>query len=104
PTMQFSRKQTYLAIKRVAALAAANDLLVHIGNGELAEKSRAYERAVLQDVARIEAVAWLGDHYAICVDNSAAGVSDAWTGDALPYVELPGADGYSIYTANGLLL
>lgn len=101
PAIQFSRKQTYLAIKRVAALEAAGDLLDRAGDHEPAERCRliASEAAL-----KIEQAAWREDHYIICTDHDATGVIDAWTGQPLPIGGLKGWDGYSLYTANGLLL
>ena len=101
PTAQFSKKQTYLAVKRVAALRAASSLL-RIAQHH--ESARDCEQRAEDDLRKIETTAWLGDHYAVCVDKSAVGLVDAWTGKLLPYEELPGWDGYSIYTANGALL
>lgn len=102
PAIQFARKQTYLAVKRIAALKAAADLLsIHGGHDEAA---RNCDKLADDDLKKIEAAAWLGDHYCVCVDKSAVGVVDAWTGKPLPYDTLPGWDAYSIYTGNGLLL
>jgi len=101
PAVQYARKQTYLAIKRVTALQAAADLLTRAGNGELAEKCRATAE---QAIAKIEAEAWLGDHFAVCVDKDATGVKDVWTGKPLMTDEIKGWDDYSIYATNGLLL
>ena len=101
PASQVARKQTYLAIKRVAALQAAGDLLQRAGRAEAAERCL---KIVESDVPKIERSAWLGDHYAVCVDRSSTGVIDIRTGEPLPFDEVPGWDAYSIYTANGLLL
>lgn len=101
PALQFSRKQTYLAIKRLSGLRAAADLLTLAGKPEAAEPLTRY---VMAAIPKIEDAAWLGDHYAICADSSATGLVDAWTDQPLPFEELEGWDGYSIYTGNGLLL
>ncbi len=102
PAMQFSRKQTYLAVKRIAALKAIADLLsIRGGHDDLA---RSCETLAEGDLAKVESAAWLSDHYAVCIDKSAVGITDAWTGRPLPYETLPGWDAYSIYTGNGLLL
>jgi len=101
PASQFARKQTYLAVKRLMALQAAGDLLRQLERTELAEQC---EKIVGTDAKKIEDQAWLGDHYAVCIDRSATGLVDSITGESLPYEELPGWDAYSIYTANGLLL
>ncbi len=102
PAIQSARKQTYLAVKRLAALKAAADLLkLADADNELADRC---DSLASDNLKQIEAAAWLGDHYAVCVDKSAVGVIDAWTGKPLPYDTLPGWDAYSIYTGNGLLL
>jgi len=101
PAIQYSRKQTYLAVKRLNALLAAADLLARAGDEALATECRDAVRAARP---KVEADAWLGDHYAVCVDKDATGVVDVWTGKPLPMDELAGWDDYSIYTANGLLL
>ncbi len=102
PAMHFARKQTYLAFKRLTGLLAAVDLLGIAGHaGEFAERCQS---TVAEAVRKVEAKAWLNDHYAVCIDRSAAGVVDADTGQPLPHDELPGWDGYSIHTGNGLLL
>lgn len=101
PAVQYARKQTYLAIKRVMALQAAADLLSRAGHEALATRCRDVVRLARP---KIEEQAWLGDHYAVCVDKDATGVVDVWTGKPLPMDELKGWDDYSIYTANGLML
>lgn len=101
PAVSLARKQTYLAVKRVAALRAAADLLRIAGNHEL---PRRLEDLVDADVEKIEQAAWLGDHYAVCIDHSAAGITDPRTGKPLAYEELPGWDAYSIHSPNALLL
>ena len=110
PAVQYSRKQTYLAVKRIAALRAACDLIRlarpdERDNGEspLRELAQRCESIAERDASLLESTAWLGDHYAVCVDRSAVGVIDPWTGEPLPYDELPGWDAYSIYTGSALL-
>ncbi|QNN21624.1 DUF4965 domain-containing protein [Planctomycetales bacterium ZRK34] len=99
--VQFARKQTYLAIKRVGALDAAADLLDRVDQREVAERCRT---TAANDVPKIEAAAWLNDHYAVCVDRDTRGLIDTWSGEPLPVKGLVGWDDYSIYTPNGLLL
>ncbi len=101
PAVQFSHKQTYLAIKRVTALLSAADLLTRAGDEQRATTCR---DTVRKDVPKIESEAWLGDHFAVCVERDTAGLTDVWTGKPLLMGELEGWDAYSIYTANGLLL
>jgi hypothetical protein len=108
PAVQYSRKQTYLAVKRIAALRAACDLLrLGFDDGgqppeDLDQLARQCEALAERDASLLEDAAWLGDHYAVCVDRSAVGVIDPWTGDPLPYDELPGWDAYSIYNGSAL--
>lgn len=101
PAMQYARKQTYLAVKRVAALRAAAGMVRRLGNREMA---RILETLVDLDTRRIEEAAWYGDHYVVAVDKSAVELTDPNTGLPLPYDELPGWDAYSIFTGSGLLL
>ncbi len=99
--VRFARKQTYLAVKRLAAMRAAADLLRLAGH---ADQSRQLEPRIEQDVKKLERTAWIGDHYAIACDASALELADPDTGKPLPFDELPGTDAYSIHTGNGLLL
>lgn len=101
PAVQYARKQTYLAIKRVMGLSAAADLLSLAGRQEFATTCR---DAVRNAVPQIETDAWLGDHYCVCVDSDGTGLTDVWSGKALPPGQLKGWDDYSIYTSNGVLL
>lgn len=97
-----ARKQTYFAVKRAAALSGAGTLLTMLGREELA---RACEQHAEDDVQKIERAAWLGDHYAVCVEPMTGGVVDAWTGQPLPGERLPDWDAYSIDAAvDGMLL
>ena len=100
PAVQFAKKQTYLAIKRVLALRAASDMLNRAGRNEAAANC---ERVVDDAVTLIEGQAWLGDHYAIC-DRSTEGIVNPSTGESLPFDEVPGWNGYSMNASNGLLL
>ncbi|MFP4144110.1 MAG: glutaminase domain-containing protein [Phycisphaeraceae bacterium] len=100
--VQYSNKQTYLGVKRVAALRAAGDLLaIAETEPQLADECDSIAEA---DLAKIERKAWLGDHYAVSVEPSAAGVTDVWSGKPVAFERLPGWDAYSIYTGNGTLL
>lgn len=101
PAVRFARKQTYLAVKRLAALRAAADLLRIAGHTDLA---RPLEQRVEKDTRRVDDAAWLGDHYAIASDDSAMEMIDPDTGKPLPYARIKGTDAYSIHTGNGLLL
>ncbi|MEM6749760.1 MAG: DUF4965 domain-containing protein [Planctomycetota bacterium] len=104
PAVQFGKKQTYLAVKRVAALRAAADLLALGDDPGFAPFAKECESAADLALERIEREAWLGDHYAVCLQRSAAEMIDPWTGKPPPIEELEGWDAYSIYTGNGLVL
>lgn len=101
PAMHYARKQTYLAVKRLAAINAAADLLGHVGRTDAARK---LETIVESQTPLIDEAAWLGDHYAVCADRTTAGIDDIRTGLPLLSETMPGWDGYSTHTANGLLL
>jgi len=101
PAVQYAKRQTYLGVKRASALSSAAELLGRVGDDALAERCR----QVADDaIDRIEKEAWLTEHYMVCTDRDTAGMVDVWTGRPLGMVPMPGAEGYSIYTANGMLL
>ena len=121
PAMRFARKQTYLAVKRLAALRAAADCIrlasthspfAQKGPGtpsaeqqqRLAHEARQLEARVEKDAQRVERAAWLGDHYAVACDDSALELDDPDTDAPPAYERIPGCDAYSIHTANALLL
>lgn len=98
--VQFSRKQTYLAIKRVCALEAAAELLKRVGQAELADRCA---KSAAASVKKIETDTWLDDHYSVCVDKY-HNVDTHPTGETVLLDHMEGWDDYSIYTANALLL
>lgn len=98
-----SHKDTALAIKRLAALQGAYDLLGRIGDDEPVDN---IPRLVESQIASLEQNAWLGDHYAtglVTSGNNTPTTTD-WADQATPFVETPGWDAYSIRTGDGLLL
>jgi len=99
PAVQYGRDNVYLGIKRLAALHAAGRMFEHTGEAALAARCR---KEVARAVKTLNA-GWLGDHWGVCLDKSAKGLKDCWTGKPLPYKILPGWDAYSLYTTNGLL-
>ena len=101
PSAPFARKTIYMAVKRIAGLQAAADLLHQVGRHD---RARDIEPIVERDATQIETRAWLSDRYALCVDRSEAGAVDAWTDQRSTFENVTGWDAYSIYTANGLLL
>jgi hypothetical protein len=98
--VQYSREQTYLGVKALCALECAADLLDRVGNPDLAAACRECPAAA---VRTLDTEAWLGDHYAVCIDKETAGLMDIWDRASLPDGELPGWDAYSLYTSNGML-
>ncbi|WP_428387454.1 glutaminase domain-containing protein [Mucisphaera sp.] len=101
PAVQFARGQTYLAVKRITALRAVGALLSIDEPTDLGVRCSSVAEA---DAEKIEAAAWLGDHYAVCVDKSGLGVYPPGSQVPLAQERLDGWDGYSIYTGNGVLL
>lgn len=99
PAVQYAREQVYLAVKTLSACYAAAHIAQALGDGEWQTQC---ERIVMRIRETLDAQAWLGDHYAVCLERTAEGLKDPWTGDPL-HGELGGWDAYSIYTANGLL-
>ena len=97
----FASKTITIAVKRVAGLHAAADLLRQIGRHDPA---RDIEQVVERNATQIESQAWLSDRYALCLDRSDRGVVDAWSDQRSTFENVFGWDAYSIYTANGLLL
>ncbi|MHC4788195.1 MAG: glutaminase domain-containing protein, partial [Planctomycetota bacterium] len=98
--VQFGREQVYLAIKAQAALWALAELEQKCGvQDSQAERWRA---AAAKSTKFVEEEAWLDDHYAVALAGPAEETTDPPSGHR-PEGELAGWDGYSIYTANGLL-
>ena len=97
--VQYAREQVYLAVKTLSACHAAAHLAQALGDSEWQAQC---ETLVARIRETLDAQAWLADHYAVCLERTAEGLRDPWTGEPL-HGELTGWDGYSIYTANGLL-
>lgn len=102
PALQFGREQVYLAVKRLCALRAAESLLPLTGHdtGLL----RQIRQATAATKRTLKKLAWLGDHYAVCIDADAASVIDPYTNKPFGKGKLHGWDDYHIYANNGLLL
>jgi hypothetical protein len=101
PATQFSHKQTHLAVKRVAALRAAGELLEIADHRELAEQA---QQVAETDLTRVERQAWLGDHYAICIEQTEGPGPDVLVTTPMPSEYTADWDAFSIHTANGALL
>ncbi len=97
--VQYAREQVYLAVKTLSACHAAGQIAQALGDSEWQAQC---EKLVARVRETLDAQAWLGDHYAVCLERTAEGLHDPWTGEPL-HGELGGWDAYSIYTANGLL-
>ncbi|MCC5827832.1 MAG: DUF4965 domain-containing protein [Phycisphaeraceae bacterium] len=100
-TVRYAPKQTYLAIKRAAALGAAADLLRIL---DLSGEAQPYDEMAEDAVRKIEKAAWLGDHFAVAADPAAPGLTSAQSNPLTTADKMPGWDAYSIHSINGLLL
>ncbi len=102
PAVQYAKEQTYLAVKSLCAADAAAAMAEEMGDEAFAESCVGMESKIEE---ALEAYAWLGDHYAVCIDKTAdLGKPSSWSSDVQARGgELAGWDAYSIYTANGLL-
>jgi hypothetical protein len=107
PAVQFSHEQTYLAVKTAAACRAVGLMAAQVGDSGAAEECEA-QIGLIEETLQREA--WLGDHYAVCIDQGLAEVADPWNeGQMLSAEVLEGGgriigwDAYSLYTSLGLL-
>lgn len=104
-TTQYAKEQTYLGMKVFSALTAFAELAREYGDDQPEISSLLQESALMRQRFQktLEEQAWRGDHYAICLPQTAKGLRDVWTGREVKEDELKGWEAYSIYTANGLL-
>ncbi len=88
PAVQYSRNQTYLGIKSLAALRAAEEMALAQPepDEELADACR---RRIILINHTLQEKSWLGDHFRVCDDSS---------------VSRDEAEAYSLYATNGILL
>lgn len=107
PAVQFSHEQTYLAVKTAAACRAVAIMAAHVGDAPTGE---ACEAQIALIAATMEREAWLGDHYAVCIDQGITEVADPWNEGQLLTTEvleaggrILGWDAYTLYTSLGLL-
>jgi hypothetical protein len=98
--VQFSKEQTYLGVKTLCALQAATRMAEAVGESTFTPRWKERMQRIRETLERD---AWLGDHYAVCIDKDAAGILNPWTGKTLSRGKLAGWDAYSLYTTNGLL-
>ncbi len=103
-SVQYAKEQTYLGVKTLSSLTAFMELVKNLPESEslqsLVEKS---QNMIGKIKKTMESVAWLGDHYAVCLPQSTEGLRDTWTGKEVKGNNLNGWDAYSLYTTNGLL-
>jgi hypothetical protein len=103
-SVQYSKEQTYLAIKVLSALTAFVELTKNVSDSKpltlLLQKSKDMMANIKET---LDSVAWMGDHYAVCLPQSTEGLRDVWTGKEIKGTNLNGWDAYSLYTTNGLL-
>lgn len=103
-SVQYSKEQTYLAIKVLSALTAFVELTKKVSDSEplrlLLQKATDMMAKIKET---LDSVAWMGDHYAVCLPQSTEGLRDVWTGKEIKGTNLDGWDAYSLYTTNGLL-
>lgn len=99
PAVRYGRDNVYLGVKRIAALHAAARIHEHMGEKAFAARCNSEVKKGVRTLNR----GWKRDHYPVVLDPSTKGLLDSWNGKPLPYDELPGRDGYSLYTTNGLL-
>lgn len=98
--IQYSREQTYLGVKCLCAFTAGADIAEHLADDELASRCSARAELIKRT---LDDEAWLGDHYAVCLDKQSDNLTDVWDRSTLPPGELEGWDAYSLYTSNGML-
>ncbi|MCF7837343.1 MAG: DUF4965 domain-containing protein [Candidatus Marinimicrobia bacterium] len=101
PAIQYGRKQTYLAVKTLAAFATGAVLMQETGRAPAAALCRRQARRIR---ATLRARGWQRDHFVTLLDPRADGVVNPWTGRPIALATLPGWDAAHIYTANTLPL
>ncbi|HMF32753.1 MAG TPA: DUF4965 domain-containing protein [Candidatus Lokiarchaeia archaeon] len=105
PAIQFAKEQTYLGVKAYGACLVAREM----GRFLEADALVTTTDAILAQIAQtLEEKAWLGDHYAVCIDKTLDGFDGDWyerwkniLGDTN---EIVGWDAYTLYVSNGLLI
>ncbi len=94
-------RQTGAAIKRVAGLAAAADLLTRVDQDEA---SAQLDALVQENVNKIEEAAWIGDHYARSVDRTLSVDYDDFADADLAQHDHSEREAYCLNTGSALLL
>lgn len=103
PAIQYAREQTYLGVKTSCALQAAAALAKPLDDMTLENRCKAHVSLIRKT---LDERAWIGDHYAVCIDKNAKGLND----DGHIFTPKPSRDGliegwdaYTLYTSNGML-
>lgn len=103
-SVQYAKEQTYLAVKVLSALTAFLELTGNIPDCDVLKELAAKSNQMIGKIKdTMEKVAWLNDHYAVCLPQSGADLRDVWTGKKVEGDVLNGWNAYSLYTTNGLL-
>lgn len=102
PAVQFGTEQVYLAVKALAGLACAEQILFHV---------KGADDSFLQDLgeacgkirAALDDRGWnaKGKFYHTLLEKSGE-LTNPWTGEKVHFDEIPGWDAPHIYTANAL--
>jgi xylan 1,4-beta-xylosidase len=98
--VQFGSGQTYLATKTLAALRSLRDVLPLAPDAAIERRALAVETRIARTLAED---AWLGDHFAVCLERERGRTRNASTGRLLPSGELHGWNAVSIHAASGVL-
>ncbi|MBN2154013.1 MAG: DUF4965 domain-containing protein [Candidatus Lokiarchaeota archaeon] len=103
PAIQYAREQTYLGVKTLCALQAASALAKPLEDPALEKRCKAQVALIGKT---LEDRAWIGDHYAVCIDKDAKGLNDdghIFTPSPSKDGTIEGWDAYTLYTSNGML-
>ncbi len=103
PAIQYAREQTYLGVKTLCALQAAAALAKLVKDPTLEKRCKAQVALIRKT---LEERAWIGDHYAVCIDKNAKGLNDdghIFTPAPSKEGMIEGWDAYTLYTSNGML-
>ncbi len=105
PAIQFAKEQTYLGVKTYGACLVAREMGRFLKFDAVVTTTTALMAKISKT---LEEKAWIGDHYAVCIDKSLKGFKEGWTetwknilGDK---DEIVGWDAYTLYVSNGLLI
>lgn len=97
--VQMSKEQTYLGIKALNSYLAIIEFAKTLGDDSTVDMC---QTKIEQINNTVNEKAWLGDHFAVCIDKSGKGIKASWTGEDVAE-NIEGCDAYSIYAVNGIL-